>query len=157
MVSGHHQGRRAGRLRARARLHGRTPHGLRDLGGPAGQVRQGLQGNGACQRLFPAADPFVVFAEGSRARRGLRPRVRGRHSRRRRRAGRAARHPPHVRDGHRRDVQQVGAVVARSAPADQPVGQRAALGKAPPPVPPSSSGRKVTRPTPRPAKPRKRP
>jgi prolyl-tRNA synthetase len=50
-------------------------------------------------------------------------------------AGRAAGGPPHLRNHHRLYVLQVDQILPRPAGADQPVGQRGALGNAHPPVP----------------------
>ena len=49
-----------------------------------------------------------------------------------RRALRAAGGPPHLRDDHRALVRQVDQLLPRPAAADQPVGERRALGAAPP-------------------------
>ena len=115
------------------------------------RTRRPLQGDRPPERLFPAADPALVPGKGGRARRGFRHRVRGGHPSPagdgqgpghrqdedgpHRRIGRAVRDPPHLRNDHRRRLRAVDPVLPRPAPADQPVGERDALGNAPAVVP----------------------
>ncbi len=78
---------------------------------------------------FPLFIP-QSFLQGGGARRGLRAGDGGGHPRRRQGAGGAARRPAHLRDDHLLDVRQVDPELPRPAAADQPVGQRGALGDA---------------------------
>ena len=87
------------------------------------------QGDRPRQRLLSAADPREPVAEGEGARRRLRAAGGVGHQGRRRRSRREADHPADVGNDHRRDVPEVDPVVARSARADQPVGERRPLGE----------------------------
>ena len=84
---------------------------------------------GHVNAYFPLFIPESLLTQGGRARRRVRAAGRLRHARRRRRAGGEARRPPDLRSDHRHHVREVGAVVARPADPDQPVGQRRALGE----------------------------
>ena len=88
-----------------------------------------VQGDRPRQRVLSAVHPREPAEQGGGARRGLRAAGRLRHARRRRGARGEARRPSDVGSDHRHDVREVGAVVARSADPDQPVGERRALGE----------------------------
>ena len=88
-----------------------------------------VQGDRPRQRLLPAVHSREPAEQGGRARRRLRAAGRLRHARRRRGARGEAGRPADVGGDHRHDVREVGAVVARSADPDQPVGERRALGE----------------------------
>ena len=121
--------RRAGRLLAGQGLHGDPSVRLRHLGADAAGARPPLQGDRPRQRVLPAVHSRKPADEGERARRGLRAAGRVGDAGRQRGARGAARHPSDLRDDHRHDVREVGAVVARPADPDQPVGERRPLGE----------------------------
>ena len=129
MVSRRRPARRARRLHARQGLHGDSSVRLCDLGADSAVARQALQGDRPRQRLLPAVHSCQPADEGEGARRGIRAAGGLGHQGRRRRARRAARRASDVRSDHRDDVFEVDQVVARSARAHQPVGQRRALGE----------------------------
>ncbi len=110
-------------------LHGHPAVRLRDLGADSAGARPALQGDRSRQRLLPALHPREPADQGEGARRGFCAAGGVGHARRRRGARRAARRPADLRSHHRHDVRQVDQVVAGSAGAHQPVGQRRALGE----------------------------
>ena len=81
---------------------------------------------------FPLLIPVSFFEREANHVEGLFARVGRRYARGRQGVRGAAGDPPDERDHHRRDVQQVGPVLPRSAAALQPVVQRGALGTADP-------------------------
>ena len=93
------------------------------------------QGDRRRERLLPAVHPRVVPAAGGRARRGLQPRARGRHGRRRQGARGADRRPTHLGDGDRGVPGQVDPELSRPPAAVEPVVQRRAMGAPSPRVP----------------------
>ena len=117
-------------LRSRARDDGDPALRLCDLGVDPELAGRDVQGDGASERLLPHVHPDELPREGEGARRGLLPGARRRHDRRRQGVGGAPRRPAHERDHHQPHVLAVGAVLPRPAAADQPVGQRGALGAA---------------------------
>ena len=127
--------RRAGRLHARARLHGHSAVRLRDLGVDARRARSPHQADRPRERLLPAVRAAQPAREGSRARRGLQSAGRVGHPRRWRGAERVAGHPADQRGDHRREGQGLGPVISRPAAALQPVEQRRPLGAAHAPLP----------------------
>ena len=96
-------------------------------------MQQGLdrrfKATGHVNAYFPLLHPGEPADEGGRARRGLRAAGRVGDPGRQRGARRAARRPADLRNDHRHDVRQVGAVLARPADPDQPVGERRSLGE----------------------------
>ena len=135
--------RRGGGARPRPRRDGHPPLGLRHLGADAARDGREDQGFGRRQRLLPALHPAQLLRGRGQARRGIRQGDGGRdppppREERRRRAGaggradRAAGGPAHVRDDHRPLLRQVDQLLSRPAAADQPVGERGALGAPPP-------------------------
>ena len=106
-----------------------------------------IKAAGAANAYFPLFIPQSYLQPRGRARRGLRARAGGRHPRRRQGARGAGRRAPDQRDDHQHLLLQVGAELPRPAAADQPVGQRRAVGAAAPRCScarPSSSGRRAT-------------
>ncbi len=130
----------------RPRLHGDQAVGLRAVGEHPARPRRHVQGDRARQRVLPAVHPGLATSRRRRrtsraSRRSARSspttgsRLRGRQARAGRRARGAARRAADLRDDHRRVVREVGAELSRPAAADQPVGERRALGDAHAPVP----------------------
>ena len=137
----------AGRERAGPRHHGDPPLRLLRSGSGCRPRSTSASRRRRRERLLPAVHPRVVPQPRGRARRGLQPRARGRHPRRRQGARGADRRAAHERDGHRRVHGEVDPELPRPAAAAEPVGQRRALGAAAAPVPAhhaSSSGRRAT-------------
>ena len=142
---------------------GRQRPGPRHDGDPAVRLRRSgsacrpssTPGSRRPARRTPTSrcsSPRVYLQPRGRARRGLQPRTRGGDARRRQGARGAGRRPADERDRDRRVHGQVGAELPGPAAAAQPVGERRALGAAPPGLPAhhaSSSGRRGTPPTPR--------
>ncbi len=126
---------RAGRQRAGARHHGHPSLRVLHLGADAGRDRRPHQGGRGPERLFPALHPRELPAARSCARRGLQPRARRGHPRRRQEARRARRGAADERDHHQRLLLQVDPELPGAALPDQPVGQRGALGAPPPALP----------------------
>ena len=79
---------------------------------------------------FPLLIPESFLEKEAEHVEGFATECAGRHARRRQRSSTSRWSSPHVRNDHRRDVRQVGAELPRPAAADQPVGQRRALGDA---------------------------
>ncbi len=96
-------------------------------------MQQGLdrrfKATGPRERILPAVHPRKPADEGGRARRGLCAAGRVGDAGRQRGARGAARRAADLRDDHRHDVREVGAVLARPADPHQPVGQRRSLGE----------------------------
>ena len=90
---------------------------------------QRFKATGHVNAYFPLFIPDEPADEGEGARRRVRAAGGVGHQRRRRGARRAARRPADVGSDHRHAVRQVDPVVARSAGAHQPVGQRRPLGE----------------------------
>ena len=120
---------RTGRLLAGQGLHGHPAVRLRHLGAHPARARRPLQGHRPRQRLLSAVHSREPADARGRARRRLctagRLGDQGRHRGPRGEAHRAA----DVGNDLRRDVPEVDSVVARSAGAHQPVGERRALGE----------------------------
>ena len=147
VVSGRRARRRHGGNEPRARLHGDQAVGLGRLGAHSGRARLPHQGNRPRQLLLPAVHSDELHRQGGRARRGLRQGDGGRHAsppeerqrqacrRSRRQARGAADRAADVGNDHRRCVPALDQELSRPAAADQPVGQRRALGDAHAPVP----------------------
>ena len=89
-----------------------------------------FKATGHVNAAFPLLIPHELHRKGEVARGGLFARAGRGHHRRRRKAGRAAGGAAHLRDHHRLHVRQMDSVLPRPARADQPVGQRGALGTA---------------------------
>ena len=101
-----------------------------------------IKDTGHVNAYFPLFIPLELLRQGGRARRGLRQGDGGGHpppaevhrrqaaGRPRRRAGRAADRAADLRDHHRRRLPALDPELSRPAAADQPVGQRGALGDA---------------------------
>ena len=111
------------------------PVRLRDLGAHPGRRRPADQGGRRARTPTSRCSSPSTTCAGGRARRGVQPRARGRHPRRRQAAGGADRRAAHQRDGDRRVHGEVGPELPGPAAAAQPVGQRRALGAAAPAVP----------------------
>ncbi len=135
LVPRSHRRRRDGRQRPGPRHHGDPPVGLRDLGAHAVRARPAHQGGRGGERLLPPLHPRVLPGARGGARRGFRSRAGRGDPRRWQRARRAPRGAAHVRDGDQPLLFQVGAEPPRPSTADEPVGQRRAVGAAPPPLP----------------------
>ena len=110
-------------------LHGHPAVRLCDLGAHPAGARSAIQGDRARQRVLPALHPREPPDEGEGARRGLRAAGGVGDARWRRGAGRTARRPADVGSDHRHALREVDPVVARPASADQPVGERRAVGE----------------------------
>ena len=110
------------------------PWGYAHLGKYPADSRCEIQRDRPSKRLFPSFHPAQLFGKRGAACRRLCQRVRRRHAsppwrkmtrwqtRSRRRTGRAAHRPPHLRNDHRPYVFQMGRVVSRSSPSHQPMG-----------------------------------
>ena len=88
------------------------------------------QGRRSPQRVLPVAGADELLRARGRPRRGVQSRTGRRHARRGKGADRAARHPPHQRDGHRRIHGQMDRQLPRPAATAQPVGECRAVGDA---------------------------
>ena len=141
MVSAGRPCGRAGRTKRCAWVHGHSPVGLRDLGEHATSARRNVSRDRTSQRLFSAFHSAKLFRQGSGARRRLRQGMRGGHAHAlgsrwhgKIKTGqcfeRAPRSATNLRDNHRRELREVGAIVSRSADLDQSVGERGAVGNA---------------------------
>ena len=136
LVPGRHPVRRPGRAgRGGQGVHGDQAARVRHLGEDPRCPGHTLQGDGPQERLLPPVHPQELPAEGGRACGGVRARAGRGHPRGRQGAGGAVRGAPHQRDNYRALLRQVDQQLAGSAAADQPVGQRGALGAAHPHVP----------------------
>ena len=129
VVPGRRAEGRHGRLRPGQGLHDHQALRLRRVGAHAARHGPAHQGDRPRQRLLPALHPEEPARAREGARRGLLARVRLGHDRRRGRARGAARRAAHLRGDHLLDLREVGALVARPAGADQPVGERRPLGE----------------------------
>ena len=147
----HHAGR-AGRLQPGARVHGDPAQRLRHLGADAARRWTTCsRTTGHQNAYFPLFIPQSFLAREAEHVEGFAPETAVVTHRRRQGAGGAAGGPAHLGDDHLRHVRQVDPELPRPAAAAQPVGQRGALGDCAPGSssgPPSSSGRRATRPTP---------
>ena len=143
----------------RPRLHGDQAVGLRDLGEHPARARRHVQGDRARERVLPAVHPAVLPREGSRARRGLREGVRGRHAPPPRGWARTAsscptgelEEPlvvrPTSRDDHRRDRSRSGCRAIATCRCSSTSGRTSCAGRcarACSCARPSSSGRRAT-------------